>query len=160
MSQLLKPYYDRLNSSRLLGLDHVLNELASFNDRVKNDTNYPPYNIIQTGENTQTLELAVAGFKRSNLTITLENRILKIEGDINYSYSTKDNTESKNNELKPESIYPRYLNKGLSKRHFQSEFRLSEHMSVNSVILEDGVLKIDLENIIPESLKPKQFEIK
>jgi len=105
-------------------------------------TGYPPYNVIQTTDDKFQIELSVAGFNEDELTISLDNRILIISG---------------NQEQKDENI--QYVHRGLSHRKFQREFQLEEHIEVKSAAVKNGILRVDLERIIPEELKPRSIAI-
>jgi len=127
-----------LNDPFFIGFDNMANKLSS---AVQNQTNYPPYNIIKTDENSYTLELAVAGFKREDLEITLEDGSLKITGN-----QTQDEDST-------------YIHKGISTRNFVRTFTLMDTIVVNGADLNDGILNINLENVIPEEKKPRTIEI-
>jgi len=104
-------------------------------------TNYPPYNIIKRGENQYAVELAVAGFKPDELDVTAEGNKLTIVGQV------------KN------SIEGEYLHKGIATRDFRHEFTLAETVVVKSADLRDGLLVVQLENVIPEEKKPRKIFI-
>ena len=103
-------------------------------DRITNniDTasqqNYPPYNIIRTGDELYTVEIA-------------GNQPKKVDGE-------------------DEANGIEYLHKGISQRNFVRTFNLAEHVKVTGATMNDGVLRINLEKIVPEALKPKTIEIK
>tara|TARA_B100000519_G_C14095846_1_gene368628 strand:- start:168 stop:602 length:435 start_codon:yes stop_codon:yes gene_type:complete len=123
-----------------LGFKPLLKRLAEFDAEMPN-TGYPPYNIIQDGEK-YFVELAVAGFSESDISITHEpnEKQLIIEGSTDKSDV-------------------RYLHKGIGGRRFKRVLTVIETMVVNSANLVDGILTIELENIIPEERKPKQIAI-
>lgn len=104
-------------------------------------TNYPPYNIIKRGENQYAVELAVAGFKPDELDVTAEGNKLTIVGQV------------KN------SIEGEYLHKGIATRDFRHEFTLAETVVVKSADLRDGLLVVQLENVIPEEKRPRKIFI-
>lgn len=122
-----------------IGFDKMYNKLSSAQH---GQTNYPPYNIVKTDDNSYELQLAIAGFKQEDLEITLEDGTLKIEG-------VQSNEDDR-----------KYIHKGISARNFTRTFTLMDTIVVNGADISDGILVIELENIIPEEKKPKKIEIK
>jgi molecular chaperone IbpA len=103
---------------------------------------YPPYNIVQINEDEYMISIAVAGFGMDNLDITLDKRILTVEG-----------TAPKGDEE------VNYLHKGIGGRNFRRQFTLAEHVEVENASLELGMLNIHLKRYVPEELQPKKIEI-
>jgi molecular chaperone IbpA len=127
-------------ASRMIGFDPIFREL----DQIRNlpaRTNFPPYNIVKINENKFTISLALAGYKKDEINISLSEHRLIIEGN------SKDKADEN-------LIY-----NGIANRNFRQVFALAEHVEVLSAEYEDGILKIDLENIVPESKKPKNIKI-
>lgn len=126
------------DSPLLLGFDHIERIL----DRVAKTSHegYPPYNIEQTGENTLRITLAVAGFSMDDLNVTIEDNQLIVRG--------------RNNEDESERIY---LHRGIASRQFQRSFVLAEGIEVKGASLDNGLLHIDLERLLPE---PKARTVK
>ena len=115
---------------------------------VPNDTDYPRYNVLEKDENITVLELAVAGFKKEELTVKQEFK--------NNSISTIKQVltiEGKKEEKKE------YAYKGISTRDFKREFSLPEYTEIKEVTLVDGILSVVLEKQVPEDKKPKTFTI-
>jgi len=110
--------------------------------RAGSEEQYPPYNIVRTGEDTYRIALAVAGFKPEQLSITAQQDQLVIAGQ---SEEGKDEGD--------------YLYRGIAGRSFQRRFNLADYVEVRSAALEDGILKIELERRIPEPMKPRKVEI-
>jgi molecular chaperone IbpA len=132
---------DALNRA-LIGFDTMFDSMERrFANQVSN--NYPPHNIIKTGENTYEIQVAVTGFKKSEIAVTVENNILVIKG------------ESMTTEYEPEQ----YLHRGLATRDFAREFPLAEHIEVTGAEIENGMLIVKLVRNIPESAKPKVIDI-
>lgn len=102
---------------------------------------YPPYNMIQLSESAFAIQLAVAGFTLEDIEVTVEDRILLIEGSI-----TRE----------PEG---EFLHRGIATRDFTRKFVLADHVEVMSVKLKDGILHVQLERRIPDEAKPKRLEI-
>ncbi|MDF1735242.1 MAG: Hsp20 family protein [Minwuia sp.] len=121
------------NSPHLLGFDHVERVL----DRVAKSANdgYPPYNIEQTGENALRITLAVAGFGDGDLSVTVEENQLVIRGR---------RTEDEDERI--------FLHRGIATRQFQRAFVLAEGIEVRDAQLDNGLLHIDLERPVPETL--------
>lgn len=108
-------------------------------------TNYPPYNVIKFNDNEYSMQFALAGFKKPDIDITVENGILKISG------------KSAEPEFEDGAGY---VHKGIAARKFSRSFTLPEYFEVDWAGLEDGILSIGLTRHIPEEKKPKQIEIK
>jgi len=122
---------------------HRLNDLASDVSNSNDNAGYPPYNIKKTGENKYCVEMAVAGFSNEDIDIMLEDGKLKISGKSSH----EDNqTET-------------FVYKGISNRAFTRTFSVADTVEVQTAELVNGMLKIHLENIIPEHKKPKKIEI-
>ncbi|NDH81228.1 MAG: hypothetical protein EBY68_04585 [Actinobacteria bacterium] len=105
-------------------------------------TAFPPVNIVKTGDYTFNVELAVAGYKQDEIEITAEKNSLKVTG----KKSDEDTRE--------------YLVKGIAGRKFARQFVLSDTVVVRDANLADGILSIQLENVIPEEQKPRKISIK
>ena len=105
-------------------------------------TAFPPVNIIKTGDYTYNVELAVAGYKRDEIDITTEKNSLRVTG----KKVEKDERE--------------YIAKGIAGRTFSRQFVLSDTVVVRDANLADGILSIELENVIPEEQKPRKIEIR
>jgi molecular chaperone IbpA len=124
-----------------IGFDSILDDLLRTVDR-QQSTSYPPYNIIKLGDSKFAIELAVAGFKEGDIVVHVENNQLSITG-------------SKVTELEG----PVYLHNGISSRAFVRTFTLAEHVVVTGATVTDGILTINLEQVVPEEKKPKQIPI-
>jgi molecular chaperone IbpA len=117
--------------------DHNFNEMVNIN--------YPPYNIVKTGKNTYDIELALAGFSKKDIDITMEDGMLNIKSVVE---ATKDKDEDG------------VIHKGIAKRYFSKSFTIAEDVEVKGAELKDGLLKVSLERIVPESKKPRTISIK
>ena len=126
-----------------VGFDRMFDELSRNQTQ---QTNYPPYNIVQINEDEYMISVAVAGFGPDNLTVTKEKNFLVIEGAHAMNRIQTD-TE------------PTYLHKGISERDFRREFRLADHVEIENAHLELGILSIHLKREIPEEQKPKNIAI-
>jgi molecular chaperone IbpA len=103
---------------------------------------YPPYNIIRSDENNYEIHIAVAGFDKDNIVIETKENKLSVNGVI-------DRAET-------EVVY---LHHGLASRDFRHVFTLSDTVIVKSADIINGILKIALENVIPEEKKPRLIPI-
>ena len=122
-----------------IGFDSVFNNL----DRVRSipQTNYPPYNIRKgSTEDTFLIELAVAGFGEDELTVTVKENNLTVEGDI----GDKDSG---------------FVHQGISQRKFSRNFVLADDVVVKGSDLSNGILTIYAERIVPEEKKARTIEI-
>lgn len=126
-----------------VGFDPFFQEIEKLASQ-KVSVNYPPYNIIKNNEDNFTIELAVAGFRDSEINITVERNVLTVDGSQDQS-TLLENVE--------------YLHKGISNRTFNRTFRLADHVEVLSAELENGILKINLERRVPEEQKPRKIDI-
>lgn len=124
-----------------VGFDRMQRQLDMASART--EATYPPYNIETDGEDAYRVTVAVAGFDKNDINITLEDDKLNISGD-------------KNDE--PETL--QYLHHGIAGRSFNLKFNLADHIKVNDASLANGLLTIDLERIVPEALKPRQISIR
>jgi len=131
----------KLLNRALVGFDNFFD---AFETRHANqlNTNYPPYNVIKFGENDYIIEMAVAGFKRDEITIELEKDVLSIRG------AKRD-----------QKVDTQYIYHGLGARGFQRQFTLHSDLVIKDAQLEDGILKVLILHVIPEDKKPKQIKI-
>lgn len=106
--------------------------------------NYPPHNIVKYSEHQYGIEVAVAGFTKEEITVEVDQDQLTIIGTK--SIDVNDSKE--------------YLHRGLAARDFEQTFTLAEYMEVKGAEVKDGMLKINIERIVPEALKPRTIEIK
>tara|TARA_Y100000589_G_scaffold327016_1_gene368003 strand:+ start:819 stop:1256 length:438 start_codon:yes stop_codon:yes gene_type:complete len=129
-----------------VGFDSVFDHFESmFNESPSLHTNYPPYDIVKTDEHSYVIELAVAGFSKKDIAVTVENGVLTVESD------RKGNAESSGQEI---------IHRGISKRYFKKSFSISDDVEIRGAELKDGLLRISMEKIIPESRKRKEISIK
>ena len=110
-----------------------------------NGVNYPPYNIVKTGDYTYDIEVALAGFAKDDIDVQYEDGIVTVKS----IHETKEQEEKDG-----------VLHRGISKRHFTKSFTVADDVVVNGAELKDGLLKISLERIIPEAKKARAIEVK
>jgi molecular chaperone IbpA len=131
---------DLFNDPFFIGFNR---ELARLNTAHKtNSQSYPPYDLLKLDEDTYRISLAVAGFSRENIDISVDNGTLIIKGEI------------------VEVVDAEVVHKGIAGRKFVRSFALGEYMEVTGAEMKDGMLHINVDRIIPEDKKPKTIEIK
>ena len=131
-----------------VGFDPIFDRFESmFNDDffAHQGTNYPPYNIMKTGDYTYNIEIALAGFSKKDIDVSYEDGIITVKS----IHEAKTNDDQSG-----------VLHKGISKRMFTKSFSIADDVEVKGAELKDGLLTIALERIIPESKKPRTIEIK
>ena len=133
-----------------VGFDDVFNHFESMFDHqfdTLNVSNYPPYNIVKVDKNKFDVEVALAGFNKKDINVSVENGMLTIE--------SKQEEKSKDKDEDGEVIH-----KGISKRYFKRSFTIADDVEVKGAELKDGLLRVSMEKIIPESKKMKTINIK
>jgi molecular chaperone IbpA len=121
-----------------VGFDHLFDML----DQVADTGNgYPPYNIERTDETHYRISVAVAGFAEKDLNVEVRDGVLTLTGK-------REEAEKQN-----------YLFQGIAGRAFERRFQLAEHVEVRAAKLENGLLHIDLERVVPEEKKPRRIAI-
>ncbi|EJZ18505.1 Hsp20 family protein (plasmid) [Rhizobium sp. Pop5] len=123
-----------------IGFDRMMNALEAAS-RVETIDNWPPYDIVKSGEGAYRIAMAVAGFSQDELTITQDQSMLFVFGQ-------KANADD-----------VQYLHRGIAGRSFQRRFELADHVKVVGAGLVNGLLTIDLKREIPEEMKPRQIAI-
>ena len=132
-------------SRALIGFDQMFDQMERrYSNSVSN--NYPPHNILKTGENQYEIQIAVTGFEKSEITVSVESNVLTVTGEGAESIRHED----------PEIVY---LHRGLATRDFAREFPLAEHIEVVGAETKNGMLTIKLVRNVPESAKPKIIDI-
>ena len=125
-----------------VGFDRVFDQLQNYVENNSTSTGYPPYNIRKDGEYNYDIEMALAGFSKKDIEVEVADGVLTIR-------SIKQNEEDENN-----------LYRGISYRKFNRKFTLADDIIVKDAKLQDGLLKISLEKIIPEEKKPRLITVK
>lgn len=125
-----------------VGFDDQFNRLAKIHDDLtKNIPNYPPYNIKKVDDNKYVIEMAVAGFSKSEIEVEFADDKLIVRGNAKEDEPTD------------------YLFKGIAARNFTRTFALNDQIEIKGAGLVNGMLKIALERIIPEHKKPKKIDV-
>jgi molecular chaperone IbpA len=127
-----------------VGFDRLSRLLES--NLAKTETAYPPYNIEKTGEDQYRITLAVAGFDRSELDVTVQENKLIVSGKLGDAARQAEETSQ-------------YLHRGIAGRAFRHTFELAETVKVAGADLVNGLLHIDLKREIPEQAKPRRIDI-
>ena len=124
-----------------IGFNRELERMATVHQAATRQT-YPPYDVLKLDEDTFQVSIAVAGFAKDDIDVSVENGTLIVKGEI---------TEVTDGE---------YLHKGIAARKFTRTFALGEYMEVTGASIEDGMLHVNVDRIIPEEKKPKKIKIK
>ena len=127
-----------------VGFDDMFDHFESMFDVPT--VNYPPYNLVKTGDNKFNIEIALAGFNKKDINITSENGMLTIE-----SKQDEKSKDTKDGEV---------IHKGISKRYFKRSFTIADDVEIKGAELKDGLLKVSMEKIIPDAKKLKTISIK
>ncbi len=125
-----------------IGFDHLYKMLEEATSN-SSSSNYPPYNIIKINEQHYRISIAVAGFNRDEVEITLDDTLLKIR-------SVASN--------QPQSV--EFLYKGIANRSFEKKFQLAENIKIKEAFLDKGLLNVDLLKTAPKPKKTVNIEIK
>ncbi|HWE45431.1 MAG TPA: Hsp20 family protein [Caulobacteraceae bacterium] len=125
-----------------VGFDRLASLLESA-ARTEPASNWPPYNIETTGEDSYRVELAVAGFKSDELSIEVKENLLTVTGR-----KTANDDGAR-----------QFLHRGLAERDFERRFQLADYVVVTDASLENGLLSISLKRELPEAMKPRRIEI-
>ena len=141
-----KALFDNFNVNQLtpyaVGFDRVFDRLVDYSHNNMASTGLPPYNIKKVGDYGYEIEMALAGFGKEDIEVEVANGILTIR-------SVKDNSDE-----------PEVLHRGISYRKFNRRFTLANDVIVTGARLENGLLLVQLEQVIPEEMKPKLIDIK
>ncbi len=125
-----------------VGFDNMFDELMRHTS-TQAGTNYPPYNVVKHSDDKFSIELAVAGFKDGDIDVTVEKNQLTVKGEK--AVELNEPVE--------------YLHRGISARSFLRAWTLADHVEVVSAGVQDGILTINLERVVPEEQKPKKIAI-
>jgi molecular chaperone IbpA len=124
-----------------VGFDRLF-DLVDQSLRLVPEDNYPPCNIVRTGENAYRIALAVAGFKPEQIAVTVDQDTLVVTGRMEKSDGGGE-----------------YLYRGIAARPFERRFNLAEYVEVKGASLNDGLLQIELVREVPEAMKPRRIAI-
>lgn len=124
-----------------IGFDRMFEELNRTFANSRQD-NYPPHNVVKLDDTHYVIEVAVAGFAEDEIDVELKENVLTVRGE----------QSKKEQEVE-------YLHKGISARNFVRTFPLAEHIEVRGATVQNGILAIALEQVVPEENKPKKIAI-
>ncbi|CAN7669122.1 Hsp20 family protein [Rhizobium sp. LjRoot30] len=123
-----------------VGFDRVFSLLENAQS-ARSISDWPPYDIVKTGDGAYRISIAVAGFAQDDLEVTFQSNLLTVTGK------------------KQEVANEGYLHRGIAGRPFEHRFELADHVRVSKADLHNGMLTIDLVREIPEALKPRKISI-
>ena len=126
-----------------VGFDRMFDNLNRYVDNNQQSHGFPPYNIRKEGDYNYVIEMALAGFGKKDIEIEVSDGTLSVR-------STKENETDSDNQ-----IY-----RGISFRKFDRKFTLADDIVLQDASLENGMLTINLERIVPEEKKPRLIEVK
>jgi molecular chaperone IbpA len=129
-----------------VGFDDVFDQFDYMINSDFQTVNFPPYNIVKTGDFTYDVELALAGFGKDDISVDYADNILTVQ-----SVKKEKSDDDKNDGV---------IHRGISKRQFKRTFTIADDVEVKGAELKDGLLKVSLEKIVPEGKKPRTIEIK
>ena len=127
-----------------IGFDRLF-DLLNDSQSLETQDNYPPYDIVRTGDETYKISLALAGFSPEDVTVTVQQNMLTVAGRKAEQASQRSG--------------PEYLYQGIAAREFERQFSLEDHVEVENASFDNGLLQIDLVRRIPEAMKPRRIEI-
>ena len=125
-----------------VGFDRVFDDLARYMDNTVASTGFPPYNIRKEGDYNYVIELALAGFGKKDIEVEVAEGTLSVR-------SIKENSEDDS------TVY-----RGISYRRFERKFTMADDIVVNGAKLENGMLTVELERVVPEEKKPRLISVK
>lgn len=129
-----------------VGFDEQYNRMAKLHDELtKGIPNYPPFNIKKVDDDHYVIEIAVAGFSKSEIDIELADGKLIVKGNA------KDDSDPS---------VTSWIHKGIADRNFTRTFLINDFVEVKDAEMFNGILRIFLDQIIPEHKKPKKIEVK
>ena len=106
--------------------------------------NFPPFDLVKTGDNDYRIDLAIAGFRPDEIDITAQQNVLIVSG------KKKDESDEKGSD---------YIYRGIATRSFERRFALADHIQVRGADMKDGLLSVELVREIPEAMKPRKIDI-
>jgi molecular chaperone IbpA len=133
--------WDLFKDPFFIGFNREMERLANV-QLASRQTNYPPYDLIKLDDDTYKLSLAVAGFSKNDISVSIDNGTLIIKGEI------------------AEVTDAEVVHKGIAGRKFTRTFALGEYMEVTGAEMEDGMLHINVDRVVPEEKKPKTIKVK
>ena len=124
-----------------IGLEDMFKRLDVLAD-TSASTNYPPYNIVKLDDHTQVLEVALAGWDKEDIEVSLERFVLNIKVQTSEDVNVGE-----------------YVHKGIARRTFSRNWQLSDSVRIDDVTYENGLLRVTLQRVLPEEQQRKVFPI-
>ena len=125
-----------------VGFDRIFDNLSRYTSDNMQSTGFPPYNIRKEGDYNYVIELALAGFGKEDIEVEVADGTLSVR-------SVKENSEDES------TVY-----RGISSRRFERKFTMADDIVVNGAKLENGMLTVELERVVPEEKKPRLIKVK
>jgi len=125
-----------------VGFDRMFDNLSRYVDNNATSTGFPPYNIRKEGDYNYVIEMALAGFGKKDIEVEVADGTLSVR-------SVKENSEDDS------TVY-----RGISYRRFERKFTMADDIVVNGAKLENGMLTVELERVVPEEKKPRLIKVK
>ena len=125
-----------------VGFDRIFDNLSRYTSDNMQSTGFPPYNIRKEGDYNYVIELALAGFGKEDIEVEVADGTLSVR-------SVKENREDES------TVY-----RGISSRRFERKFTMADDIVVNGAKLENGMLTVELERVVPEEKKPRLISVK
>ena len=125
-----------------VGFDRIFDNLSRYTADNVQSTGFPPYNIRKEGDYNYVIELALAGFGKKDIEVEVADGTLSVR-------SVKENSEDDS------TVY-----RGISYRRFERKFTMADDIVVNGAKLENGMLTVELERVVPEEKKPRLISVK
>ena len=127
-----------------VGFDRVFDRLVDYGTTYETG-GFPPYNIRKTDDFKHVIEIALAGFSKDEIEVVLTDGVLEIKS------SELPTTDKPKDDL---------IHKGIAKRAFTRKFTLADDIEIKDAKLKNGLLEIELEQIVPEHKKPRTIKVK
>ena len=131
-----------------VGYDDVFSNFERMfeDDFFNSSSNYPAYDIVKKRDNHYDVEVALAGFSKKDIKVSYQDGLLSIESVKNDKTNEKDENGN-------------VIHKGIAKRYFKRTFSVADNTEVKGAELKDGLLKVSLQRLVPETKKPKVIDI-
>ena len=130
--------------------DHFENILDGDDYFCTNRSNFPFYNLVKTGNSTYDIEIALAGYDKKDILVMYEDNLLRVGSNVGDPDDSSDQEKPKKGTI----------HKGIAKRYFSKVFTIANDVEIKGAELKNGLLKVSLHQIVPQSKKPKQITVK
>lgn len=129
----------------MVGFDRLFDVLEHNARASAGDSNYPPYDIEKTGDDSYRITVAVAGFTRDEIEVTAQQNLLTVA--------------ARKVEVAEDDATPKFLHRGIATRAFERRFQLADHVHVTGADVANGLLVIELVREVPEAMKPRKITL-